>query len=107
MSDNVNSPDHYTAGGIETIDIIKAKLTPEEFAGYCKGNVVKYVTRANLKGGLEDLKKADKYLRWAILAMNDEAEQDDEPLNNRIDEIHIDMRVEEALERFPFLRGIL
>lgn len=69
MSDNVNSPDHYTAGGIETIDIIKAKLTPEEFAGYCKGNVIKYVTRANLKGGLEDLKKAGVYLDWLIESM--------------------------------------
>jgi len=26
----IHSPDHYTHGGIETIDFIKAKLTPEE-----------------------------------------------------------------------------
>lgn len=64
-SDAVNSPDHYTAGGIETIDIIRAKLTPEEFAGYCKGNVIKYVTRARYKGGLEDLRKAGKYIEFA------------------------------------------
>ena len=77
MSDNVNNPDHYTQGGIETIDIIKAKLTPEEFAGYCKGNVIKYVTRANLKGGLEDLKKAAVYLDWLIESL--EPETDGEP----------------------------
>lgn len=77
MSDNVNRPDHYTAGGIETIDIIKAKLTPEEFAGYCKGNVIKYVTRANLKGGVEDLKKAAVYLDWLIESL--EPETDSEP----------------------------
>jgi hypothetical protein len=31
-------PDHYKAGGIEAIDYIQAKLSPEEFAGYCRGN---------------------------------------------------------------------
>lgn len=63
MADDVNAPGHYTTGGIETIDFIQAKLTPEEFAGYCKGNVLKYVSRANHKGDAEkDLKKAAWYL---------------------------------------------
>lgn len=60
--DNVNSPPHYTTGGIETIDFIQAKLTPEEFAGYCKGNTLKYVSRSNMKGGIESLQKANWYL---------------------------------------------
>jgi len=47
--DDVNHPPHYKIGGIETIDMIKAKLTPEEFRGYLKGNVVKYLTRAGYK----------------------------------------------------------
>lgn len=47
--DDVNQPPHYKIGGIETIDMIKAKLTPEEFRGYLKGNVVKYLTRAGYK----------------------------------------------------------
>lgn len=66
MSDNVKNPEHYTKGGIETIDYIKAKLSPEEFAGYCKGNVLKYVSRESDKGGTEDLKKARVYLDWLI-----------------------------------------
>ncbi|PSR23412.1 MAG: hypothetical protein C7B45_03525 [Sulfobacillus acidophilus] len=33
--DPVNCPDHYTFGGIETIDYLKAKLSAEEFAGFC------------------------------------------------------------------------
>ncbi len=65
-SDPVNHPAHYTSGGIETIEFIRAKLTPEEFVGYCKGNVLKYVSRANLKGGVEDLSKATVYLGWAV-----------------------------------------
>jgi hypothetical protein len=64
--DNVNHPAHYTAGGIETIAFIRAKLTPEEFAGYCKGNALKYVSRATHKGGEEDLRKAGVYLGWAV-----------------------------------------
>lgn len=56
--DVVNHPDHYTAGGIETIDFIEAKEL-----NYRLGNVVKYITRADHKGKrLEDLKKARWYL---------------------------------------------
>ena len=61
--DLVNSPPHYMSGGIETIDFIKAKLTDEEFTGYLKGNVIKYLTRADLKGNrLQDLAKAKWYM---------------------------------------------
>jgi hypothetical protein len=66
MSDNVHNPAHYTAGGIETIDFIRAKLGPDGFRAYCLGNVLKYVTRHALKNGDEDLHKAGVYLDWAI-----------------------------------------
>lgn len=65
-ADNVNQPAHYTIGGIETIDFIRSKLTPEEFRGYCKGNALKYVTRELHKNGDEDLRKAGVYLGWAV-----------------------------------------
>lgn len=65
MSDNVLHPAYY-AGEIETIDYIKDKLTDDQYVGYCIGNVIKYVSRYRLKGGVEDLKKADVYLQWAI-----------------------------------------
>ncbi|NRS50997.1 DUF3310 domain-containing protein [Brevibacillus sp. HB2.2] len=66
QDDPVNHPAHYTTGGIETIDIIRAKLTKDEFVGFCKGNVLKYVTRASLKGGEEDLRKAARYLEFVL-----------------------------------------
>ena len=47
--DVINHPAHYKVGGIETIDFIKAKLTPEEFKGYLLGNVLKYASRAGHK----------------------------------------------------------
>ncbi len=62
MSDPVNHPDHYTRGGIETIDFIIAKGLSYEI-----GNVVKYVSRAEFKGEyLQDLEKAQWYLNDAI-----------------------------------------
>ena len=60
--DNVNHPSHYTEGKIECIDYIEDKLTEEEFRGYIKGNVLKYITREKHKNGDEDLKKAKWYL---------------------------------------------
>ena len=66
MSDNVNKPSHYNAGDIETIDAIKSALG-DAFLDYCRGNVLKYVWRCRHKGKLlEDLRKAAKYLEWAI-----------------------------------------
>jgi hypothetical protein len=60
--DEVNHPPHYLVGGIEVIDYIKAKLTPEEFRGYLKGNVIKYISRADHKNGIVDWNKADWYV---------------------------------------------
>lgn len=62
--DTVTRPSHYAQGGIECIDAIRAALTAEEFRGYCKGNVLKYVWRERLKGGQESLDKAAAYLMF-------------------------------------------
>jgi hypothetical protein len=66
MTDLVNHPPHYTQGDIECIDAIRAALTPEEFKGYCKGNIFKYVWREQHKGGNESLRKANWYMQWLI-----------------------------------------
>jgi hypothetical protein len=58
VSDLVNHPAHYTShpSGIEAIEIT-------EHMGFCLGNAVKYIWRADLKGdAIEDLHKA----RWYI-----------------------------------------
>lgn len=65
--DMVNSPPHYTAGGIETIDFIEAKLTAEQFTGYCLGNALKYISRAGKKDGTDiDIRKAIWYLNRSL-----------------------------------------
>ena len=58
--DMVNSPPHYTKGGIETIDFIQAKLSPEEYRGYLRGNLLKYASRMGAKGS-DDAGKAAWY----------------------------------------------
>ena len=67
ISDAIHHPAHYTAGPIECIDAIQAALTPDEFRGYCKGNVLKYIWREKHKGGDESLEKAAWYLDRAIV----------------------------------------
>jgi hypothetical protein len=65
IKDAVN-PDHYKRGGIEAIDYIQAKLTPEEFAGYCLGNMLKYLSRLGHKDeAAQEMRKAIWYgERW-------------------------------------------
>ena len=62
QEDLVNHPPHYVDGGIECIEAIEAQLTAEEYRGYLKGNITKYVWREKHKGGTESLKKAQWYL---------------------------------------------
>lgn len=66
------SPDHYKTGGLQVIDILRKKMSTEEFKGFCKGNVLKYVLRADNKNGVEDLEKAQVYLKWLIEAKKKE-----------------------------------
>lgn len=63
-SDPVNHPEHYKAGGIETIDFIEAKNL-----NYNLGNCVKYISRAGKKDPakyMQDLMKAAWYLNREI-----------------------------------------
>jgi len=68
QKDNIN-PEHYKVGGIETFDFIKAKLSPSQLIGFCKGNILKYISRADHKNKLEDLKKAEWYLNRLIIEL--------------------------------------
>ena len=59
-ADMVNSPPHYTDGGIECIDYIRAKLSSEGYRGYLQGNLLKYASRIGKKGS-DDAGKAAWY----------------------------------------------
>lgn len=69
MNDAVHHPQHYTLPGltVESVDVIRAVLTPEEFKGWCKGNALKYSLRAGRKDPakeVQDLAKASVFLSW-------------------------------------------
>lgn len=78
MNDNVQHPTHYTSGGIECIEAIKASMNADGFQDYCKGNIIKYIWRWRNKGGVEDLKKAQVYLGWLIQSAEDNKESEDD-----------------------------
>jgi hypothetical protein len=62
-ADMINHPPHYTQGGVECIDAIEAALGIDGFRAFLRGQVIKYLWRAGLKGGAaEDLAKAAWYL---------------------------------------------
>jgi len=65
-TDNVTNPSHYINGNIETIDYLKDTLSKEQYEGFCRGNVLKYISRYPHKNGVEDLNKAKTYLEWLI-----------------------------------------
>lgn len=62
VNNSVNHPEHYNKGNIEVITIMEDQLTTEEYIGYLKANVLKYILRFQYKNGLEDLLKAQWYL---------------------------------------------
>ena len=66
MSDNVNKPEHYCFGEIECIDAIRAQMSKEEYEGYLRGCIAKYMWRFRSKGGVESLRKAQWYLSRLI-----------------------------------------
>jgi hypothetical protein len=60
--DPVNHPPHYTShpSGVECIQVT-------EHLGFCIGNAIKYLWRADLKGhAVEDLEKAAWYVNREI-----------------------------------------
>lgn len=69
MTDLVNHPAHYTAGTVETIDILEqaAATAPDPVVGGLQWQCLKYLMRMWLKGQpLQDAQKARWYLNRLI-----------------------------------------
>lgn len=58
--------DHYKDSPIQPWAAMEAWMGGEQFVGFLRGNVIKYVARCDKKGGVEDLKKARHYLTKLI-----------------------------------------
>lgn len=70
--DMVNHPQHYTQGGIECIDALKAATVGKRgIEAVCVANIIKYLWRYEEKNGAEDVRKA----RWYIERLLKELEE--------------------------------
>jgi hypothetical protein len=59
--------DHYNRGVIQPIDFMESHFTPDEYRGYLKGQVIKYISRYRYKGSpIADLAKAQTYILWLL-----------------------------------------
>ena len=75
MIDNVNHPKHYTQGGIECIDALKAATVGKTgIEAVCVANVIKYLFRYENKNGLEDVRKAQWYINRLIQELKEKKE---------------------------------
>lgn len=67
-SSMVNHPSHYQSdSGLEVIDVIEAFTKELKGAeAFCVANAIKYLCRFDKKNGVEDLEKAEWYIKRAI-----------------------------------------
>ena len=71
--DAVNHPSHYTAGGIECIEALKAATTRlTGIEAVCTANAIKYLWRWKGKNGSEDIRKAIWYCERLLKEIGDE-----------------------------------
>lgn len=53
---------HYLDKAIQPWQAMESWMSREQFAGFLRGNAIKYLARCDDKGGVEDLQKARHYL---------------------------------------------
>ena len=74
MADNVKHPAHYETGKFECIDVMKETQGIEATMDFCVCNALKYIYRHRNKNGIEDIKKADWYLKKYIELQEEKVE---------------------------------
>ena len=73
--EEVNAPSHYNSNTVETIDLIRDSMESDEYRGYLKGNIFKYISRYRYKekeNPKKDLLKAQWYLHKLIDDIGDD-----------------------------------
>lgn len=77
MVDNVNHPKHYETGKFECIDVMKETQGIEATMDFCVCNALKYIYRHRNKNGVEDIEKANWYLKKYIELAEEKGENHD------------------------------
>lgn len=73
MSDFM-TPAHYVLeDGSDSMDVLAKILGREQFKGFLRGNALKYLIRYELKGGVDDLRKALDYIDRLVELESEEA----------------------------------
>lgn len=54
--------DHYQSKDVQPWTAMQSWMTAEEFEGFLRGNVIKYIARYKDKDGVKDVLKARHYL---------------------------------------------
>jgi hypothetical protein len=68
---SAQSSKHYQVGDKQPIEILQDYLTPEEFQGFLKGNVLKYTLRFGRKDDVaKESAKIEQYSKWLAVAVN-------------------------------------
>jgi hypothetical protein len=62
---------HYKDMAVQPWSAMQAWMTPEQFSGFLRGNAIKYLARCDVKGGLDDIKKAEHYIHKLIEVSKD------------------------------------
>lgn len=118
-NDVISNPNHYKLDGldIEVKDVVKSVLGTVGLVGFYKGNIIKYILRANKKNGLEDYKKARQYLDWLIEELDEDVYldgqlsylEDENDMNKdiTIDEFNRELSPEEEQELDTLTRKML
>ena len=76
--DEITNPQHYTDGDIQFIHAAESVLSHDEFLGFLRGNILKYVWRCEKKqDALKDMQKAHwymcRYMDYVIRVEGDDA----------------------------------
>ena len=67
------SPAHYARLNPQTIQRLQDVLTPEEFQGFCRGNIIKYAERMRHKDDpVKEAKKICDYSNWLYQSLKGE-----------------------------------
>ena len=74
-NDIVNNPKHYYTGTFECIEVMLETHGVEATKDFCVCNAFKYIYRHRNKNGVEDIKKADWYLKMYLELVKSQEEK--------------------------------
>lgn len=87
----MKEPTYYNKNGLSPLRAFKeGLLSEEEFVGFCKGNIIKYIVRCNQKSTdvTGDLDKAINYINWLKEYYTCLDEKIEETSNDTVDDTH-------------------